>query len=208
MRRRFIISALVLGLPAFFCCSQGAFVYDQQSSSNPGSAGGGPVIQGIPAPYGQSFTPAFSSIGFIQLGLFDKQPGNGLGATLLVNLMSAINGPVLASTTPVSLPDGFGLVGTPVVDLFFIAEVPLVSGTTYYFQPVVQSGDLWGVSAGEFNYSGGSVFLDGLPASGDYWFREGIIPEPSSAALILFGIGIFWRRRSRKKQQNPCDVAS
>ena len=74
----------------------------------------------------------------------------------------------------------------------------VTSGTVYYFQSVVDSGDFWAITAGEYNYRGGSVFVNGTPASGsDYWFREGIIiPEPAGISLILFGVGIFaWGKR-------------
>ena len=73
-------------------------------------------------------------------------------------------------------------------------------GATYYFQPVDQSGDSWGVSIAEYNYSGGSVFVSGAPVfASDYWFREGIVPEPSLMALIILGVGssLCFRRRER-----------
>jgi len=180
--------------------AQGSFVYDQQSSTNPASAGGGPIIQQIAPPYGQSFTPTLSSVAFLQLGLFDSNPGNGFGATVHVNLRTgSIGGPTLASTDPVFMPDGFGDVAPGVTNFFFSGNVTLTPGTTYYFQPVVESGDLWGISAGPYNYPGGSVFVGGQPASAsDYWFREGIfVPEPPSALLFLAGAGVLVYVRHR-----------
>jgi hypothetical protein len=103
------ILAILLAIPVY-APGQGGSLYDQQSSTNPASAAGGPIIQQIASPYGQSFSPTLSSVGFIQLGFFDANQGNGLGATVIVNLRSnAINGPVFASTTPVFMPDGFGV---------------------------------------------------------------------------------------------------
>ncbi len=77
-------------LLSFFPClgyAQGTFLYDQQSSTNetPTSGGAQPVIQQS-TPIGQSFTPAFSAVGFVRLKLYDVNPNNGLGATLYVNL--------------------------------------------------------------------------------------------------------------------------
>jgi hypothetical protein len=89
--------------------------------------------------------------------------------------------------------------------------VTLIGGTVYYFQPVVQPGpgnDLWNLDAGEYNYPGGSVFANGMPATAsDYWFREGIVPEPSSALLSLLGFGplllILQRKRSTRCGRKP-----
>lgn len=65
----------------------------------------------------------------------------------------------------------------------------------YYFEFRVTAGDYWCVDGGEglYNYPGGTVIAMGRPdASGDFWFREGIIiPEPSSLALGLFGLAVF-----------------
>jgi PEP-CTERM motif len=201
------ILAILLAMPVY-ALGQGNFIYDQQSSTNPASAAGGPIIQQIVSPYGQSFTPILSSIGFIQLGFFDANQGDGLGATVIVNLRSnAINGPIFASTTPVFMPDGFGIGSgsASITNFFFTAGVVLAPGVTYYFQPVVQSGDSWGVSIAEYNYSGGSVFVNGAPVfASDYWFREGIVPEPSSSLLFLFGGGVLlYVRQAKNKKRFP-----
>ena len=61
-------------------------------------------------------------------------------------------------------------------------------GTTYYLQPVVQSGDNnWAVVVGNFNYPNGTWIAYGQPVldGSVLWFREGtIVPEPSSALLF------------------------
>jgi len=194
MKNKFYFVVIIVSLPVFSAYSQGSFVYDQQSSTDASSAGGGAIIQNIASPYGQSFTPSLSSIGFIQLGLYDDRPNNSLGATVFINLREdSISGTIIGSTEPVSMPDGFGESASGIATFYFATPVTIISGTTYYFQPVVQSGDLWGVSAGEYNYPGGMVFVNGEPASGsDYWFREGIVvPEPLPSWLVLLGGGIF-----------------
>jgi|ERR1022692_2804384 hypothetical protein len=193
----FIPVALLVG--TLLVHGQGAFIYDQQSSTNEGALpyGAGVVIQQIASPYGQSFTPTLSAVDFIRLKLNDNDPNNSLSATLRVNLRTnSINGSILASTASVSLTNGF----TGVVNFFFSSSLSLTPGVVYYFQPVVQSGDLWNLEAGEYNYPGGSVFVGGFAATAsDYWFREGIVPEPSAGLLFLFGSGVVaWCHRKKR----------
>jgi hypothetical protein len=181
--------------------SQGTLVFDQESSTDEAYPVGGPRIQ-FYGSVGQSFTPSLGTVGFVRLKLDDVAPGNFLGATLVVNLRSnAINGPLMGTTTPVVLADGFA--GS--VNFFFASAVAVVPNTTYFFQTIVQSGDNWGItvrqdSFGDVNYSGG-VFYGGLGAftGADLWFREGIVvPEPTSVSLLLIGVcwaGLSARRR-------------
>jgi hypothetical protein len=176
---------------------QGVFVYDQQSSDEllPGEVA---VAVQASQPLGQSFTPMLSSVGFIRLQLDDLNPGNGLGAMLQVNLRTgSITGPIVASSDIVSLPDG-----APVsfVDFLFATLVSVTPNTTYYFQPVVLSGDI--VMLGRFipgsDYAGGVEYYQGAPGFDDLWFREGIVvPEPSSSLLLLLGGFVAWCRRRK-----------
>jgi hypothetical protein len=181
-------AACVFVTPILAACGQGTFVYDQQSVTNDTKGGEGvPTIQ-LSQPIGQSFTPTLSTVGFIRLFLIDTT-FNGLGADVNVNLRSdSITGPIVGSTVPVFMPDGFG--GR--TNFFFATPVPVTPGATYFFEPVVQSGDLWGiVDDPNYHYDGGTAFGFGVPQPPfDLWFREGIIiPEPSTSALILVGIG-------------------
>src|SRR5262249_27751219 len=152
------------------------------------------------APLGQSFTPGLTAVGFIRLDLFDAVNNNGKGAIVYVNMRAdSINGTILGSSIPVSLPDGFGVNGGGFTDFLFPIPVAVTPGTTYYFELAAQSGsDVWGVRRFLLgtDYPGGTEYLSGLPGIDDLWFREGIVaPEPSSAALLLLGGGVLlWKR--------------
>src|SRR5258708_2607463 len=94
-------------LPAVAAHAQGTFIYDQQSSTEARQGEANSRIQ-TDAPVGQSFTPSLTAVGFIRLDLFDAVINNGKGATVYFNLRAdSITGTILASSTPVSMPDGF-----------------------------------------------------------------------------------------------------
>lgn len=176
--------------------AQGTLVFDQESSNDETYSDGGAFIQ-FYGSVGQSFTPSLSTVGFVRLKLYDVNPGNSLGATLVVNLRSnAINGPILGTATPIVFGDGFA--GS--VNFFFASAVAVVPNTTYLFEAVVQTGDSWVArTIGDF-YSNGSFYGSGFPFSAaDMWFREGIVvPEPASVSLVFLGGMAAWFG-SRKK---------
>jgi hypothetical protein len=182
--------------------SQGVFVYDQQSATESTGGGVGDDFQSN-QPFGQSFVPSLSSVGFIRLFLYDFHGGDGLGTTISVNLRTnSITGPILSSTTPVSLPDGFGLGNSGYVDLIFSNPVAVTPGTTYYFQPVAQSGGSpdWAIVVyNGYGYAGGTELRQGQPLLfNDLWFREGVIvPEPSTACLVLLGSALLVHARKK-----------
>ncbi|MBI3880678.1 MAG: hypothetical protein HY301_11535 [Verrucomicrobia bacterium] len=186
------------------------FIYDQQSATEGANAETGGSLN-FAQPYGQSFTPSFNSVGFIRLWMYDNYPSNGLGAVVFVNLLSnSISGPILGSTDPVTLADGFGSGGNQVYPNFFFSNpVSLVTGVTYFLQPIVQTGDVVTVNADiTYNYPGGNAFYQGAAnPNHDLWFREGVItvPEPSVAALGAVGlagwVGWLVRRRVRAAQK-------
>ena len=199
------LSTLCLWFFGFLCNGQGTFVYDQQSGDESTLIGAVTTIQSH-QPIGQSFTPSTTAVGFIRLSLNDATPGNSAGATVFVNLRAnSITGTVLGSSDAVSMPDNFGRGTNGYVNFFFPSPVTLIPGTTYYFQPVVQSGDTWQVGAYNFpvNYAGGTAYYDGVASgSDDLWFREGIVvPEPSTICLGIFGaatIILFGRHKLKK----------
>jgi hypothetical protein len=146
-------------------------------------------------PMGQSFTPSLSWVDSIVLNLYDSDALHNSGATVYVNLRTnSITGTILGSTSPIFLPDGFS--GT--TNFIFSTSIFLVSGVTYYFQPVILSGNTIGSYVTDNSYTGGSAIYLGNPVSGNLWFQEGVlaVPEPSIAALLLVGSGTwFWSRR-------------
>jgi hypothetical protein len=185
-------------LAAFSAYAQGTFIYDQQSATNenPIPFGFGSVIQ-QGSPYGQSFTPGLSGVDFIRLFLLDANPTNDLGATLYVNLRTnSITGPILATTAAVALPESFD----GAVNFLFTNTVALLPGRLYYFEDVVRSGDQWKAWDGEFNYPGGTLFALGQAnTAADQWFREGLVPEPASALLLLLGGAVLFAMRERRR---------
>jgi hypothetical protein len=193
-------AALALALTTLPALGQGTFIYDQQSASNR-SVGpyGAPFQQ--EQPFGQSFTPALSSVGFVQFEFVDPAPRDGTGATVYVNLWadSLATGTLLGSTAPVSMPDGFY---SGITNFFFATPVPVAPGTTYYLQPVVQSGDNnWSIVNGNFAYPSGTLFINGQPDVNGFklWFREGTyVPEPSSALLLALAAATLCAPRFRR----------
>jgi hypothetical protein len=192
---------LLILIASVRCASaQGTFLYDQQSAFSDTTLGEGSGSITANQPMGQSFTPSFDSVGFIKLQLYGGNNPGGPGTTLFLNLRSgSITGPVLGSTDPVFLANGW-LAGY--VTFTFASPIQVTPGVQYFFQPVVQAGD-WSVGAYNpgYNYAGGTLILRGTPnPASDLLFREGIIvPEPSSAALILLGTGFWFFSRRRSK---------
>jgi len=201
MRQHLFPIPITLLLTVFYARGQGTFVYDQQSSDESRYLEGGADIQQS-QPIGQSFTPSLPAVGFIRLYIYNGILGDTSAATIYVNLRTdSISGLILAATIPVSIPGGAGFARP--VDFLFASDVPVTPGVTYYFQPVVQDNNNLGLNQSFlYNYSGGTAFFQGSPAlNNDLWFREGIVvPEPSSALLVMVGVGAFlFVRRSRQR---------
>jgi len=176
-----------LSLVALSSFGQGTFVFDQQDSTSEGSPpyGSFSSMQSAIPPWGQSFTPALASTDFIRLLFTDNNTADGLGASVYLTLHSgAIEGPTIGTSESVTMANGF----TGPATFLFPASVPLTPGTMYYFQPILQDGGLWNIVGGSFPYAGGNSYESGVVHPGNLWFREGVVvPEPSSAALLILG---------------------
>ncbi len=165
---------------------QGIFIYDQQATNQ--VEGTAPFTQDS-QPVGQSFIPTLSALNFIDLKVFDSQDLNGNGSIIYVNLRSnSISGPILGTSLDLFIPSSF----FDATNFFFSTSIPLVTGTQYFIQPVIQSGDNFSSFITDGSYVGGSLIYQGSSiANSDLWFREGVysVPEPSSAILVLLGSG-------------------
>lgn len=186
---------LVAAIVFLFNCfvfGQGPFQYDQQAINLIEGAAGLQSAQ----PLGQSFTPSLSSIGFVELNLYDGDTLHTAGATVFVNVRSnSVTGPILGSSAMVFMPDGF----FGVTNFIFSTPIGLAPGQTYYLQPLVQSGDGWGSYVTDGSYAGGTEIYQGVPVPGrNLWFREGVVvPEPSSVLLLVLGFGALMARLIR-----------
>ena len=185
---------ITFALTAFCALGQSTFVYDQQSVPSDSTYIEGGVANILDVSVGQSFTPSLSTVGFIRLIVEGGgPPPGGSSAMFYVNLMSDdITGPILASTDPVTIQPRLGTPST----FFFSTPVTVTPGDTYYFQVVEENGnDSWGIIYDSdwyrYPYPAGNAYFNGVVAPyWDLWFREGIVvPEPSSALLLLAGVG-------------------
>lgn len=184
---RFAMVSIALAVNGF---AQDFFQFDQQSdTSTLNNLALGALIQAN-VPIGQSFTPSLPAVSFIMLKLNDGAPGGTGGATLWLNLRTeSIGGPVIGTTEPLTLADGYSGVAT----FRFNTAVSLTPESTYFFDVQVSpSSDPWKVVGGPYNYPGGTEIFGGTTLrGGDLWFREGLaVPEPSTA--LLFVVGAVW----------------
>lgn len=194
MKHRIVVIALILTFCAARLFGQGTVVFDQQSSTQATVYEGGATLQ-TAQPFGQSFTPSLSVVGFIQLDLTTGPTVGGASVAVLLH-SGSITGPTIGTSENVSLTSSFnGFVS-------FVFDTPpgVTPGTQYYFQPVVQSGSDPVIAnySDFYNYAGGVAIFNGTPGvDADLWFQEGIIvPEPSVCAVMLLGAGAFlWLRR-------------
>ena len=206
MKRTLIQAALVL--VACYAHGQGTLQFDQQVNPTTPPGGFGNIQ---PGPTGQSFIPTLSSVGFVQFYLGD--PTQVQAPTLYVNLWSGSigGGTLLGQSDPITLSTTF--FGT--TTFLFSTPISVTPGTTYYFQPVIQSGDSEqiGVTPGS-DYLNGMAYLSGTPQpGGDLWFREGIaVPEPSSLSLAILGFiaicPVLQNRRKSKSENLALSIHS
>ncbi len=165
------------------------FVYDQQSATEQtvGAPGEGGFSLTTQAPIGKSFVPIISSVGFVRLYVTYGNSLHQVGSMLVTLRADSITGPVVSSTDPVKLADGFRGYTT----FYFPHGLTVSPGATYVFQP--SFGPSSGASGGSvaadrgfnYKYPAGMVFARGSvgfdPVAwpiDDLWFREGIVVRP------------------------------
>ena len=193
--KKLIIKAMLV-LAAYCARGQGTLQFDQQVSP---TTAPGAYFNIQPDPTGESFVPTLSSVGFAEFYFSDPNNFNGTGATISVNLWSGSigTGTLLGTTASVSMPDVF----TGQSTFFFSTPVTVNPGTTYYLQPVIQSGDSFQIGVGFQTYANGTAYFQGNPdSSADLWFREGmVVPEPSPVSFAAIGFislcAVLRRRR-------------
>jgi hypothetical protein len=198
MKTHLVLLVASLSLTATPIRGQGTFVYDQQSSVEGQYGEFGADIR-TNQPFGQSFTPSLSAVGFVRFYLWDGKFGAGSNLTTYVTLHSgSITGPVIGTSDPILLAPGFNAPQ----DFLFPSPIPVTPANTYYFQLVGQSSTPWLNNFG-FLYSGGNAFALGAPfiyfPTASLWFREGVVvPEPSACLLGLIAACALVHARRRR----------
>lgn len=148
---------------------------------------------------GQSFTPTFTGLNFIEFSLGSSSGGP---LTAFVNLRDSSNGNnfsgnILGTSQTVAFS------GTALQDLEFnFASIINLTPGALYVAEIVFSGR-WLADATNSNPYAGGTAIDGLSpgplASIDLVFREGLnVPEPTSLALVcMAALGLAAARRRR-----------
>jgi hypothetical protein len=161
-----------------------------------------------PARCTQSFIPAMPQISFIDLIVLDDFAGDGQDSHVYVVLRSgSIDGPIIASTDPVTIPNGYQNFNNEWTRFMFPSRVRIHPFETYYFQPAVQPSSLGiSVKASFSQYTAGILYYGTKPSFGpDIYFREGCIdvypiPEPSTVTLALVGLpALAWAMGKRER---------
>lgn len=210
---RILLAAMLLLAFSFQSHAQGTLI-DQESATGPVQIEGNGNADGLNIqeddPLLQSFVPTLSAIDFVSLEFADVQGNGTAGATVDVNLYSGSPYPqiatLLGTTAAVYMPNGFnnnglGIAGIATFD--FSTPIALTAGDTYYFEPVVLSGDNpWDIITIGNTYSNGQIFEYGVGLPSDFWFQEGInaVPEPTTLSLIVLGgflMFLLFKHRSK-----------
>lgn len=173
---------------------QGTFIFDQQTSDENHLHEGVVPIGASPRLFPiQSFTPSLDSVGFVMLY------SQGLAAVgMTVNLRAnAPDGPVLGTTAPITTPGTY----YGVVNLRFDTPVSVTPGTVYFFEAALEAGGGQLNGSLSYLYPGGMLYFSDGTVNPDYdmWFREGVVvPEPSTAALLILAAPLILLRRAGK----------
>jgi MYXO-CTERM domain-containing protein len=172
------------------------FQVDQASEGPP--SGGFGISPGDA--FGQEFTPTATALDVVEFGGGPHDPNS---LSLRVNIRAgALDGPILG-TSQIAIVQGAPPM-LPVFHFDFASPVPLVAGSLYVLQPVLEPGSatvgLPFLDPGP--YAGGRAIIHGAVRGDlDLVFRTGLtVPEPAAGtALTILAVGAaaFVRRRRR-----------
>lgn len=185
---------VIVGSIACQSVTQGADYRVDQQHDWPNQVDAIHSIQGL-APIVQEFTPAIGALDTVEIWTedFAYPQGNGVGATLQLMLREGTtDGPVLATSEPLMLPDGWNGPSR----FHFTNVVWLTPEVRYALELQAIAGDNWGVhSHGDLippTYSRGRYFVAGRPTDAlDMWFRTGVrMPSPQ---LVIAREGLCWQ---------------
>jgi hypothetical protein len=186
--------------------ARAGFIIDQQYGSPPS-----PESSSVPfnAPLGQSFTPTLTGINF---ATFQFTNFASVAGTYEAEVHSGINGSLLGTSAPVSLPASFGGSSSQTgaqVEFDFANTIALTPGSIYSLILVRldSTSNFAAIGIDPGTYGGGSEIVGGSAIPGlDLIFSEGInvssaAPEPASVTLLGLGslglLGYGWRRRKQ-----------
>lgn len=201
-----LVTCFCVVLTLVSCNPAHAQIVDQQSyPPDISQAGFGISLDSAVGPnnrIAQTFIPSFDSLDFFSFFLRDGREDNGIGHTVLVEIMNSDLSAVIGTSEPVMLPDNFGsshLFQGEEVFFCFDSPVPLCPGTTYAARLRKIDGDLFRVYGGKYNGYPSGKYYAASSYRDDFFFREGLlyVPEPSTLSMIalLLLIGIIHTRR-------------
>lgn len=203
MRRKSTLSEVVATVAALTAVattnvSAHPFRVDQASEGLP--FGGYGIDATTGNTIGQEFTPTFSALDVVEIGLGPRDPSN---FHLRVNIRAgSLDGPVVGTSLPAIVQGAPPTI--PVFHFDFASRVPLVPGNLYVIQPILDlpSGPVGFPFLDPAPYAGGRPFIhtqfrDDI----DMIFRTGLtVPEPATASLFATCAIVLLRRRLAVKQ--------
>jgi hypothetical protein len=144
---------------------------------------------------GQEFTPTFSALDVVEIGLGPRDP-NSFG--LKVNIRAdSLAGPILGTSLQAAVQGAPPAL--PVFHFDFASPVPLVPGNVYVIQPIlVQPTAPVGFSfLDPPPYAGGRAIIHGVIRDDiDMIFRTGLtVPEPATISMCSLVVALLLRRR-------------
>jgi hypothetical protein len=173
------------------------FRIDQASEGNP--FGGYGISAETGNTIGQEFTPTFSALDVVEIGLGPRDPSN---FGMRVNIRAGgLDGPVVGTSLPAVIQGG--PVPVAVFHMDFASPVPLTPGNLYVIQPILDptSGPVAFPFLDPGPYLGGRAIIHDVTRDDiDMLFRTGLsVPEPATFALLMFSAPALLLSRQRQR---------